>query len=73
MLSLNTEMHTARIQRISADRRGRTLLTASNDKTAKLWDISTGTLRRTLRPPIGEGNEGMLYAGALSPQRILSG
>ena len=66
-LTLNTEMHTGRINRISTDRRGRTLLTASFDKTAKLWDIASGALLRILRPPIGTGNEGMVYAGALSP------
>ena len=66
-LTLNTPMHTARIIRISVDQGGRFLLTASADKTAKLWDLRSGTLLRTLRPPIGAGNEGMLYAAALSP------
>ncbi|MBK9488034.1 MAG: hypothetical protein IPO07_03975 [Haliscomenobacter sp.] len=57
-LTLNTPMHTAKIGRISVDQGGRYLLTASNDKTAKLWDLRSGTLLRTLRPPIGAGNEG---------------
>lgn len=55
------------INRISTDGRGRYLLTCSGDKTAKLWDITSGELLRTFRPPIGDGNEGKLFAGALSP------
>ncbi|AEE51057.1 caspase family protein [Haliscomenobacter hydrossis] len=66
-LTLNTPMHTAKIGRISVDQGGRYLLTASNDKTAKLWDLGSGNLLRTLRPPIRAGDEGMLYAAALSP------
>jgi Caspase domain/WD domain, G-beta repeat len=67
ILTLNTGMHTAMINRISTDARGRHLLTASDDKTAKLWDLTDGTLLRTFRPPIGDGDEGKLYAGAISP------
>lgn len=67
ILRLNTEMHTAAIRRISTDADGKYILTASNDKTAKLWDAKTGELLQTFRPPIDLGNEGMLYAGALSP------
>lgn len=67
VLTLNTPMHTAMINRIDTDRRGRYLLTGSYDKTARLWRLSDGQLLRTLRPPIGEGNEGKLYACALSP------
>ncbi|WP_020537917.1 caspase family protein [Lewinella cohaerens] len=66
-LTLNTEMHTAKIHRIATDAQGKYVLTASNDKTAKLWDSASGRLLQTYRPPIGEGNEGMLYACALSP------
>jgi WD40 repeat protein len=66
-LTLNPGMHTARIGRISTDARGRYLLTASDDKTAKLWSLPDGALLRTFRPPIGEGDEGKCYAGALSP------
>lgn len=67
ILTLNTEMHTAKIGRISTDAAGKYVLTCSKDKTAKLWNAATGKLIRTFRPPIGEGDEGMLYAGAISP------
>ena len=67
ILRLNTSMHNANIKRISADGQGNYILTCSNDKTAKLWDAGSGALIRTFRPPIGAGNEGMLYACALSP------
>lgn len=66
-LRLNTDMHTADIKRISTDAAGKYILTASQDKTAKRWDAATGELLQTFRPPIGEGNEGMLYAGAIHP------
>ncbi|MBD3383951.1 hypothetical protein GF407_03400 [candidate division KSB1 bacterium] len=66
-LRLNTKMHTARINRLSTDALGRYILTASFDKTAKLWDTGSGDLIKTFRPPIGPGNEGMLYCCALSP------
>lgn len=67
LLTLNTEMHTARINRISSDAAGKYILTCSNDKTAKLWDAQSGQLLQTYRPPIGYGSEGMLYACAISP------
>ena len=67
ILRLNTEMHTVKIHRISTDSQGKYILTCSDDKTAKLWDASTGSLIRTFRPPIDIDNEGMLYACAISP------
>ena len=68
ILRLNSQMHTAPIKRISTDAQGKYILTASKDKTAKLWDAATGDFIRTFCPPIGLGNEGMLYAGAISPK-----
>ncbi|MFN0177127.1 MAG: hypothetical protein ACKVU0_20970 [Saprospiraceae bacterium] len=47
------------------------LLTASTDKTAKLWDIASGSLLRTFRPPIGEGKEGMFFAAVRLPDERL--
>ncbi len=67
ILTLNTEMHTATIRRISTDKLGNVVLTCSNDKTAKLWDATTGKLLLTFRVPIDEYDNGMLYSGAISP------
>ena len=66
MLRVETGMHTARI-RAAIDAAGRLLVTASDDKTVRLWSLETGNPVRVLRPPIGEGSEGKLYAVAMSP------
>ncbi len=66
-LRIETGMHTAMITRIAVDQQERYLVTASDDKTARVWDLQTGKLLQILRPPIGEGNEGKLYAVAMSP------
>ena len=67
ILRINPEMHSTKISRIDADGSGRLAITASNDKTARLWDTETGELIRRIRIPIGEGNEGRMYSAALSP------
>jgi len=66
-LQLETGRHTAPIIRIAVDARERYLVTASHDKTARVWELSTGKLLQTLRPPLGDGDEGKLYAVAISP------
>ncbi|MEO1258084.1 MAG: caspase family protein [Bacteroidota bacterium] len=67
ILRLNTEMHTAKISRLDVDPVGKYILTCSRDKVAKLWDANTGDLLQTFRVPIGKGDNGMLYAGAIHP------
>jgi len=67
ILRINTSMHTGRITGISTDAQGKYILTSSDDKTAKLWDATSGELIRTFRPFISEGHVGMLFACALSP------
>jgi WD40 repeat protein len=64
-------MHTAIINRIAVDRAGRWVVTASDDRTARIWNLASGQLVRVLRVPLGEGNEGKLYAVALSPDGAL--
>jgi WD40 repeat protein len=65
-IRINTEMHSAKIMNMAADPSGKLLATASFDKTVKIWDATTGKLLRTIRPPIGAGNEGTLNTIAFS-------
>ncbi len=66
-LRLDTGGHTAAIIRIAVDANAEYLVTGSDDKTARVWRVADGALLQTLRPPIGEGNEGKVYAVAISP------
>lgn len=72
ILRLGTDRHTAPIKGLAADTSGRLLLTVSYDKTARVWDTATRQSIRTLRVPIGQGPDGKLYSGALSPDGRLA-
>ena len=65
--TIETGTHTGIIVGIAVDRDEHWLVTASEDKTARVWDLMSGRPEHILRPPIGEGNEGKLYAVAISP------
>lgn len=67
ILRIDAGAHTAKISKIDTDAAGRLVVTASQDKTARLYEIATGQLLRIFRPPIGNGNEGSLYSVALTP------
>lgn len=67
ILRIDPGEHTEVIKRIATDDAGSYLVTASNDKTARVWDLADGKLLSILRVPIGSGNEGRLDAVALSP------
>lgn len=67
VLRIESGTHTAPIRALSVDAGGQLAVTASEDKTARVWDLATGRLLQTLRPPAGAGNEGKLYAAAISP------
>jgi WD40 repeat protein len=71
-LRIEPGMHTAPIWRIGVDAACTLMVTGSDDKTARLWALPAGgrgsaELLRTLRVPIGEGDDGKVYAVALSP------
>ncbi|UYO54586.1 caspase family protein [Rhodopseudomonas palustris] len=71
ILRIETNMHTAPIGRIGIDSSCQLLATGSGDKTVRLWSLPDGKLLRTLRPPIGPGNDGKVYATAVSPDGTL--
>jgi len=69
--TIEAGMHTAIIRRIAVDRAGRWAVTASEDKTARIWNLTSDKLERVLRVPVGPGDEGKLYSVALSPDGAL--
>jgi WD40 repeat protein len=66
-LRVEPGMHTARINRVGVDASCSLLATGSYDKTVRLWTLPDGNLIRTLRPPIGPGDDGNIYAVAMAP------
>jgi WD40 repeat protein len=67
LLRLETGMHTGAIRRIATDAAGHWMVTASHDKTARVWEVATGRQLMVLRPPQDVGKEGKLYTVAMSP------
>lgn len=67
ILRLETGMHTATAGKLSIDSNSKWLVSGSNDKTVRVWNVTTGKLDKVIRPPIGLGNEGEIYSVAISP------
>ena len=67
LLRIEAGQHTSSILRISADEQNRYLASVSLDKTVRIWGLPKLELQRVLRPPIGSGIKGTLYAIAMSP------
>lgn len=76
ILRLETGMHTSTIRRIDVDSKGEWLVTSSEDKTVRLWDLKNYQLTepvRTYRVPSDDREDGKIYAVALSPDaRLIS-
>lgn len=71
VLAVDTGTHTAFISKLDADHQGRFLVTASYDKTVRVWDATRGKLQRTIRLPAGPGHVGQAFAAAISPDGTL--
>lgn len=67
LLSIETGMHTAAVTGIDVDQGERFLVTASLDKSVRVWSPATGELLQTLRLPGGDGHDGRAYTCAISP------
>src|SRR5690242_2734627 len=66
-LVLSTGGHTAPVRKVFFTPDGKEVITVSDDKTVRFWDVDTGEALRVVRPPVGPGTVGDLYAAALSP------
>jgi WD40 repeat protein len=67
ILRIETGKHGAMINRIDTDAANRFAVTASDDKTVRVWSLPDGALTRVLRLPIDWGHNGKAFAVAISP------
>lgn len=66
-LDLDTGGHLAFVKDIAFSPDGELLLSASDDKTIRVWDWRSGVTLRIIRGEIGAGNEGRIFALDVSP------
>jgi uncharacterized caspase-like protein/WD40 repeat protein len=66
-LDLDAGGHTARITDLAFTPDGETIVSASDDKTIRVWDWQSGVTLRLLRGYTGDGSDGKVYAIAVSP------
>ena len=68
ILRMELGTHNAAIFALAMDPANRILVTGSEDKTIRVWDIANGaSLLRILRPPAGDWEQGQIFAVALAP------
>jgi WD40 repeat protein/uncharacterized caspase-like protein len=66
-LDLDTGGHRAFVKDMAFTPDGQYLVSGSDDKTIRIWDWRAGRSIRTLRGQVGPGNEGKVFAVAVSP------
>jgi len=67
ILRMEMGMHSTWIKCLAVDAKNEFVVTGSQDKTLRLWELSTGRLVKVFRPPIGEDPMGMINDVAFSP------
>lgn len=65
-LIIDSKGHTGLVNKIIFLDEGRRLISVSNDKTIRLWDVNNGNLLRTFYVNQSDGYHGRIYAAALS-------
>lgn len=69
VLRIETGSHNSTLRRVATDAANRWLVTAAEDKTARVWELSSGRLLRVLRVSLDsrDDDEGKLYSVAMTP------
>jgi WD40 repeat protein len=67
ILRIEAGQHVAISWRIDTDAANRFVVTASEDKTVRVWSLPDGRLQRVLRLPIDYGNIGKAFSVGISP------
>jgi WD40 repeat protein len=70
-LRIETGTHAEPVRRIAVHEQRGIIVTVSDDKTGRVWDLANGQPIRVLRPPIGAGEVGRLYGVAIHPSQPL--
>lgn len=70
-LQIDAQSHSGPVVRLAADAARDRVVTASEDKTARVWSLSDGRPTAVLRPPVGAAQIGRLFGAALHPSRDL--
>lgn len=71
LLSVETGGHGAPVRRIDVAATRGLVVSASDDRTARVWDLASGALRQTLRPFAFGAEGGRLYGVAVHPAEPL--
>lgn len=67
VLQIDAGGHQSLIRAVAFTPDGRFLVSASDDKTIRVWDFANGRTERIIRSEIGPGNLGKNFAIAISP------
>ncbi len=67
ILRIEPGPHAGAVRRIAVDQQRGLIITASDDKTARVWDLRTAQMLQVLRPPTGAGEIGRMYGVAIHP------
>jgi len=68
-VQIDVGSHGAAVRRLAVDVERDWVVSASDDKSARVWRLASGEAVHTLRVPVGPGEQGRLYGAAIHPQR----
>ena len=69
MIVFERGIHQARVSAVSYSKDGTEVVTASWDKTIRIWDAESGRLKRVMRVPAWKGSEGQIFTMEVSPNK----